>query len=477
MVSIVTHRSGPQAEGNQTMHRPREVVAAVVLGGHPDVEQHERPGGETVALEEQRIHGGPETHAEELPSRQVLRNQAEGLPILVVERVEGAVEPGDAVMQQVPQVVLEVEDHCAAQDSQQEGGERGRLAGERHGRPPEPLGYGGWEDVEQMVVRGERQSGADVGPSDGAVLVDLVASDGGPGGRQQVQHGVEEHQHQVHGHREDDGKQRRAQGAFVVLLKVIPHGLQDGALRQSPGCVADVQHATQTAGIHVKLRVVDATARLLLLLRRDAQTKPLQLDGGFKEPSGAPGLAVRYCSCSTCSSSSGCSVRQGADRDHRVTMVQHLSYHTSSQQQRRVFPPQVISKTASPTLENSLFTNTKFTSRLSTRYSAAVMPSKLEGAMDALITVFHNYSGSEGDKYKLSKGELKELLNSELTDFLTSQKDPMLVEKIMNDLDSNKDNEVDFNEFVVLVAALTVACNDFFQEQQKKKSKDEKKDK
>ncbi|KTF87164.1 hypothetical protein cypCar_00017619 [Cyprinus carpio] len=109
--------------------------------------------------------------------------------------------------------------------------------------------------------------------------------------------------------------------------------------------------------------------------------------------------------------------------------------------------------------------------------SAAVMPSKLEGAMDALITVFHNYSGSEGDKYKLSKGELKELLDSELTDFLTSQKDPMLVEKIMNDLDSNKDNEVDFNEFVVLVAALTVACNDFFQEQQKKKSKDEKKGK
>lgn len=44
----------------------------------------------------------------------------------------------------------------------------------------------------------------------------------------------------------------------------------------------------------------------------------------------------------------------------------------------------------------------------------------------------------------------------------------MLVEKIMNDLDSNRDNEVDFNEFVVLVAALTVACNDFFQEQQKK---------
>ncbi|XP_029514860.1 protein S100-Z [Oncorhynchus nerka] len=98
------------------------------------------------------------------------------------------------------------------------------------------------------------------------------------------------------------------------------------------------------------------------------------------------------------------------------------------------------------------------------------MPSQLQSAMDALITVFYKYSGNDGDKFKLNKGELKQLLNSELTDFLMSQKDPMLVEKIMNDLDSNKDNEVDFNEFVVLVAALTVACNDFFQEKQKKKA-------
>ena len=44
--------------------------------------------------------------------------------------------------------------------------------------------------------------------------------------------------------------------------------------------------------------------------------------------------------------------------------------------------------------------------------------------MDALIRVFHNYSGNEGDKYKLNKGELKELLNSELTDFLTVSRPP-----------------------------------------------------
>ncbi|NWS00051.1 protein S100-Z [Motacilla alba alba] len=95
------------------------------------------------------------------------------------------------------------------------------------------------------------------------------------------------------------------------------------------------------------------------------------------------------------------------------------------------------------------------------------MTTPLEDAMDTLIRIFHQYSGKEGDRNKLSK-ELKELLTSELTDFLSGQKDPLMVEKNMNDLDSNKDNEVDFNEFFILVAALTVAGNDFFEEQLKK---------
>ncbi|XP_060776559.1 protein S100-A1-like [Neoarius graeffei] len=90
------------------------------------------------------------------------------------------------------------------------------------------------------------------------------------------------------------------------------------------------------------------------------------------------------------------------------------------------------------------------------------MVSQLENAMDALIKVFHRYSSREGNKYKLSNTELKDLIREELSDFLAASKDPLVVEKIMNDLDENRDGEVDFQEFVVLVAALTVACNDFF---------------
>ncbi|XP_009888762.1 PREDICTED: protein S100-A1 [Charadrius vociferus] len=78
--------------------------------------------------------------------------------------------------------------------------------------------------------------------------------------------------------------------------------------------------------------------------------------------------------------------------------------------------------------------------------------------------------GDEGDKDGTSaephvrKKELKELLQSELGCFLETQKDTGAVEKIMQDLDENGDGEVDFQEYVVLVAALTVACNTFFWE-------------
>ncbi|KAF5913628.1 protein S100-Z [Diceros bicornis minor] len=102
------------------------------------------------------------------------------------------------------------------------------------------------------------------------------------------------------------------------------------------------------------------------------------------------------------------------------------------------------------------------------------MPTQLEMAMNTMIRIFHRYSCKEGDRFKLNRGELKLLLQRELTEFLSCQKDPQLVDKIMQDLDANKDNEVDFNEFVVMVAALTVACNDYFIEQLKKKGKKDK---
>ncbi|KAM7147604.1 LOW QUALITY PROTEIN: protein S100-Z [Molossus nigricans] len=89
-------------------------------------------------------------------------------------------------------------------------------------------------------------------------------------------------------------------------------------------------------------------------------------------------------------------------------------------------------------------------------------------AMDTMIRIFHRDS-KEGNRFKLNKGELKMLLQRELMEFLSCPKNPQLVDKPM-DVDANKDNKADFN-FVVMVAALAVACNDYFVEQLKKKGK------
>lgn len=121
--------------------------------------------------------------------------------------------------------------------------------------------------------------------------------------------------------------------------------------------------------------------------------------------------------------------------------------------------------------------------------------STLENAMQLMIQTFHKYSGNDGDKYTLSKVELKEMLTQELGNYLgvsrinngyyfitslflnftrilsQNAQDKDAVEKVMGDLDSNNDGEVDFTEFIILVGALTVACNDFFLEYHEKDDK------
>ncbi|KAL0965338.1 hypothetical protein UPYG_G00279980 [Umbra pygmaea] len=122
VVSIVFGRPAPQAKGHQAVQRPGEVVAAVVLCGDDDGEHHEAPGGQTVALQQQGVHRSPEAHADQLPGGEVLSHQAEGLEVLVMHDMERPVQPGDPVVDEVPEVVLEVEQKGAAQDAEEEAG-------------------------------------------------------------------------------------------------------------------------------------------------------------------------------------------------------------------------------------------------------------------------------------------------------------------------------------------------------------------
>ncbi|KAM7373345.1 hypothetical protein PAMP_008204 [Pampus punctatissimus] len=99
------------------------------------------------------------------------------------------------------------------------------------------------------------------------------------------------------------------------------------------------------------------------------------------------------------------------------------------------------------------------------------MPSELETAMESLIKVFHRYASKDGKTGTLDRRELRELMENELSNFLRSQKDPAAVDKIMKDLDTNGDGQVDFEEFVSLVVGLSIACEHCYQMHMKKAAK------
>ncbi|XP_044040561.1 protein S100-P-like [Siniperca chuatsi] len=84
---------------------------------------------------------------------------------------------------------------------------------------------------------------------------------------------------------------------------------------------------------------------------------------------------------------------------------------------------------------------------------------QLETAMAILMKTFDTYAAGEGSKDSLSKAEVKTLLERELPGLLKAAKNQDEVDKLLKGLDFNGDSEVDFNEFVVLIAALTCACH------------------
>ncbi|XP_029786421.1 protein S100-A12-like [Suricata suricatta] len=77
---------------------------------------------------------------------------------------------------------------------------------------------------------------------------------------------------------------------------------------------------------------------------------------------------------------------------------------------------------------------------------------KLEDHLEGIIDVFHQYSAQEGHQDTLSKGEMKKLMMRELPNSLKNTKDQATIDKIFQDLDADKNGQVTFEEFVVLVS-------------------------
>uniref|UniRef100_G3U568 Protein S100-A10 n=2 Tax=Loxodonta africana TaxID=9785 RepID=G3U568_LOXAF len=93
------------------------------------------------------------------------------------------------------------------------------------------------------------------------------------------------------------------------------------------------------------------------------------------------------------------------------------------------------------------------------------MPSQMEHAMEMMMFTFYQFAG---DKGYLTKEDLRLLM---VPGFLENQKDPLVLDKIMKDLDQCRDGKVGFQSFFSLLAGLTIACNDYFVVHMKQKEK------
>ncbi|XP_061462335.1 protein S100-A3-like [Rhineura floridana] len=88
----------------------------------------------------------------------------------------------------------------------------------------------------------------------------------------------------------------------------------------------------------------------------------------------------------------------------------------------------------------------------------------LERALGALVCTFQRYCRKEGDRHTLSKGELRELLDNELPSLQTLPIKDGAYEELMALLDTNKDGQVDFEEYIRFIAAACTFFHEFFRD-------------
>ncbi|XP_077177047.1 protein S100-A6-like [Paroedura picta] len=86
------------------------------------------------------------------------------------------------------------------------------------------------------------------------------------------------------------------------------------------------------------------------------------------------------------------------------------------------------------------------------------MAHNLDQALCTMVVVFHKYSCKEGDKSTLSKKELKELITNELA--IGPKLNDSEIQGLMADLDRNKDEEVNFQEYATFLGCLAMVYNE-----------------
>ncbi|XP_023569603.1 protein S100-A3 isoform X2 [Octodon degus] len=96
------------------------------------------------------------------------------------------------------------------------------------------------------------------------------------------------------------------------------------------------------------------------------------------------------------------------------------------------------------------------------RWAPVRMAQNLEQALATIVVTFQQYCQRSGDKHKLCQAELKELLHKELPTWTPTELRECDYDKLMSALDTNKDCEVDFEEYVHSLGRLCLFCHEHF---------------
>ncbi|XP_036047434.1 protein S100-A8 [Onychomys torridus] len=84
------------------------------------------------------------------------------------------------------------------------------------------------------------------------------------------------------------------------------------------------------------------------------------------------------------------------------------------------------------------------------------MLSDLEKALESMVEVYHKYSEVKGNHHALYRDDLQKLLTTECPQYVQKKN----AETIFKELDINKDNAVNFEEFLVLMIKVGVAAHE-----------------
>ncbi|XP_077177022.1 protein S100-A12-like [Paroedura picta] len=85
---------------------------------------------------------------------------------------------------------------------------------------------------------------------------------------------------------------------------------------------------------------------------------------------------------------------------------------------------------------------------------------EMEQSIQTILKLFHESAAQEGDHDTLNKAELRGFINKNFPNFLKKLKDPIILENVFEQLDTNKDQEISFGEIMQFVTIVAILSHD-----------------